>query len=60
MLKVSNWCDHNDMVISETKGVAMLFQTGQRKSKTIAEKSLAVEITDTHTVSYSNTVRGSV
>ena len=56
MLKhVSNWRDHNDMVLSETKSVAMLFQTRQRKSKAIAEKALAAEITDTvlPTVSYS-------
>ena len=43
---VSDWCDGNDMVLSGTESVAMLFQARQRKSKTIIEKALAVEITD--------------
>lgn len=41
---VSKWCRNNDMVVSESKSVAMVIQTRQRMTKAAENISLSVDI----------------
>ena len=41
---ISKWCNNNDMVLSESKSIAMVIQTKQRMIRAAVQEALAIEI----------------